>query len=231
MIAPSTLGSFNSNVASGSSYQATSWLCSAPNAPFEVSVDEVGQSSPTRVKVTDTNVAPTTLTSAPIGSSIWPPYAGASWVYPTLHRLATHLPALSATSTNFGAAQSPDGQAKAMRHWCFGDGVLPAPQSPRSTPCAAFGLMDTSEAQFSDSRPRPSRTPRVSSWRPPWPASRRPPPDSPPARLRISSCPAGTYSVNYADTNPAAYPMANLTYAIVPTSTLSYTRARPSRPS
>ena len=40
LIAPAALGSFNSNVASGSSYQATSWLCSAPNTPFHVTVDD-----------------------------------------------------------------------------------------------------------------------------------------------------------------------------------------------
>ena len=36
------------------------------------------------------------------------------------------------------------------------------------------------------------------------------------------SCPAGTYSVNYANPDPAAYPMPNVTYAVVPTGTLPY---------
>ena len=218
--APASFGSFNANTSSGASYQATSWVCSAPNTPFDVSVAEVGKTGPTTVKVTDTNLAPTTLTSAPIGSSIWPPYAGASWVYPNCSGYST-LPALSATATNFGAAESPDLQAKAMRAWCYGGGVTPVPVNA-ATPCAAFGLMDTSQAEFyglstaslenasgNFVAPSQSSLEAAASAFTPCPGN-------------DLACPAGTYSINYANSAPTAYAMPNITYALVPTGTLSH---------
>ena len=39
------------------------------------------------------------------------------------------------------------------------------------------------------------------------------------------ACPAGTYAANYANPDPAAYPMPDITYAVVPTSTLPYATA------
>ncbi len=218
---PQTFGSFNSNVASGSSYQASEWLCNTPNAPFQVPVDEVGQSSPVNVTVTDTNVASTTLTTPPLGSSIWPPYPGATWVYPSCSGYST-FPALSATANNYGPAQSPAFQAKAMRTWCYGGTVLPQPPNPED-PCAAFGLMDTSEAQFYGLSTAAIENP-AGQFVTPTIASLEAAASSltacPTGNL---SCPAGTYTIDYDDTNAAAYPMTNVTYAVVPTSTLSNT--------
>ncbi len=222
---PGTFGSFNSNVSAGSSYQTTSWLCTAPNTAFTVPLDEVGSSSPVNVTVTDTNVAPTTLTTPPLGSSIWPPYAGASWVFPDCHGYSA-FPALSATANNYGPAQSPAFQAKAMRSWCYGGGVLPQPQNPQ-VPCAAFGLMDTSEAAFyglSSASLENASGHFVAPTIPSLEAA---------ASTALTacptgdlSCPAGTYSVDYSNTDPAAYPMPDITYAVVPTATLPYAQAQ-----
>jgi hypothetical protein len=222
-VTPQTYGSFNSNVSSGSSFQATNWLCTAPNTPFTVPVAEVGHTPPVDVTVTDTNVAPTTLTTPPLGTSIWPPYAGAPWVYPDCHGYST-FPALAAQANNYGPAQSPAGQAKAMRGWCFGGGVvIPSGQSP----CAAFGLMDTSEAAFyglsSASLENASGhfvAPTISSLEA---AATTGLTACPAGDL---SCPAGTYSINYGNTDRAAYPMPDITYAVVPTSTLPYDQAQ-----
>ena len=222
---PGTYGSFNSNVSAGSSYQASSWLCTAPNTPFTMPVDEVGSSSPVPVKVTDTNVASTTLTTPPLGSSIWPPYPGAPWVFPDCHGYSA-FPALSATANNYGPAQSPAFQAKAMRGWCYGGGVLPQPPSPQN-PCAAFGLMDTSEAAFyglsTASLENASGNfvaPTISSLEA---AATTALAACPTGDL---SCPEGTYSIDYANADPASYAMPNITYAVVPTSTLPYDQAQ-----
>ena len=216
---PTVFGSFNSNVASGSSYQATSWLCNAPNTPFTVPVDENGQSSPVDVKVTDTNYGPTTLTTAPSGSSIWTPTLG-NWVFPDCHGY-TQFPALSATANNYGPSQSPAFQAKAMRSWCYGGTVLPEPVNPQS-PCSAFGLMDTSEAQFYGLSSASLENAAGNFVAPTIASLRAAASDFTACPSGDLSCPAGTYKINYGDTNPAAYPMANLTYAIVPTNQLSY---------
>ena len=222
---PVSFGSFNANVSSGSSFQATNWLCAAPNTPFAVTVDENsnppgGAPVPTSVTVKDANAAPTTLTTAPLGSSIWPPYQGATWVYPDCHGYSA-LPALSATANNYSPAQSPALQAKAMRSWCYGGGVVPQPTSPEN-PCAGFGLMDSSEAQFFglatasvENAAGKFVTPNAASLQAAAAALT-------PCGDHDLSCPAGTYSVNYANPDPAAYPMPNVTYAVVPTGTLPY---------
>jgi hypothetical protein len=217
--APQTFGSFNSNVASGSSYQATQWLCSAPNTPFQVQVAENGHADPVPVTVTDTNVGSTTLTTVPLGSSIWPPYPGATWIFPQCQGYST-LPALSATATNFGSDQAPELQAKAMRSWCYGGGVLPDPSSPQN-PCAAFGLMDTSEARFLGLSTASLENAAGKFVAPTTSSLEAAAGDFTACPSADLSCPAGTFAVNYGDTNAAAYPLANITYAIVPTSTFS----------
>jgi len=218
--APQTFGSFNSNVASGSSFQATSWVCNAPNTPFQVPVQENGHADPVPVTVTDTNVGSTTLTTVPLGSSIWPPYPGATWIYPQCQGYST-LPALSATASNFGSDQAPDLQAKSMRSWCYGGGVLPQPSSPQN-PCAAFGLMDTSEARYLGLSTASLQNAAGNFVSPTTSSLEAAAGDFTACPSADLACPAGTYTYDVADKNAAAYPMATLTYAIVPTSTLSY---------
>ena len=219
-VSPQTYGSFNSNVSSGSSYEATNWVCSAPNTPFTVGVDEVGHTSPVDVTVTDPNVGSTTLVTPPLGSSIWPPYPGAQWVYPQCHGYS-QLPALSATANNYGPAQSPAFQAKAMRSWCYGGLVIPQP----GPTCAAFGLMDTSEAAFNglstaslENASGNFVAPTISSLQ----AAAAQLKACPAADL---SCPFGTYTLDSSAVTGNAYPLANVTYAVVPTATLPYAQA------
>jgi|GEM_PF-1173987 len=225
---PVSFGSFNANVPSGSSFNATNWVCSAPNTPFTVTVDQNstapgGSPVPTRVKVTDANKGPTTLTAEPLGSSIWPPYQGATWVYPDCHGYS-NLPALSATANNYSPGQSPALQAKAMRAWCYGGGVVPQPTSPQN-PCAAFGLMDSSEAQFAGLASASVLNPGGQFVTPSTASLQAAASALTPCPEHDLTCPAGTYAANYANPDPAAYPMPDLTYAVVPTSTLPYATA------
>ena len=108
-----------------------------------------------------------------------------------------------------------------MRSWCYGGGVVPQPTSPEN-PCAGFGLMDSSEAQFFglatasvENAAGKFVTPNAASLTAAAAALT-------PCGDHDLSCPAGTYSVNYANPDPAAYPMPNVTYAVVPTGTLPY---------
>jgi len=172
------------------------------------------------VKVTDTSVGSTTLTTVPLGSSVWPPFPGATWIYPQCQGYST-LPALAANGSSFGSDQEPAFQAKAMRTWCYNGGVLPSPPGGPQEPCAAFGLMDSSEARFLglstaslENAAGNFVTPTANNLE----AAAAGFTACPAADL---SCPLGTYTNNYADTNPSAYPLTNITYAIVPTSTLS----------
>ncbi|MGA2837640.1 MAG: hypothetical protein ABSF84_13680 [Acidimicrobiales bacterium] len=221
---PQQFGSFNSNVASGSSYETTQWICDAPNTPFSVQVPLVSSSQPVSVNVTDTNLGPDTLTTPPLGSTIWPPYPGAQWIFPQCQGYST-LPALSAAATNFGAAQEPSFQAKAMRTWCFGGGVVPTPGNGAGNaqnPCAAFGLMDTSEARFLGLSTASLENAAGDFVAPDTTSLEAAASDFTPCPTSDLACPAGTYQINFGDTNAAAYPLANLTYAVVPTSQLSY---------
>ncbi len=217
---PQSFGSFNSNVASGSSYDATQWICDAPNTPFSVQVPLVGHADPVPVTVTDSNLASDTMTTPPLGSTIWPPYPGASWIFPQCQGYST-LPALSASASNFSASQDPEGQAKAMRSWCYGGGVIPGPGNAED-PCAAFGLMDTSEARFLGLSTASLENAAGDFVAPDTTTLEAAASDFAPCPASDLACPAGTYQTNFADTNPAAYPLANLTYAIAPTSQLSY---------
>ena len=223
VIAPTSFGSFMSNVSSGSSYQVTDWLCNAPNTPYSVSVNEVGQSSPVSVPVTDPNVASSTLTTAPIGSSIWPPPQGGAWVFPTCQGYST-FPALSATANNYSEGSSPAFQAKSMRSWAYGGTSLPQPPNPQS-PLAAFGVMDSSEASFYGLSTANMQN-AAGKFVAPDPASLEAAADDlTPCASGDLTCPAGTYAVNYDNTDPSAYPMPDITYAVVPTAAQPYSTA------
>lgn len=211
---PTVLGSFMPDVPSGASYQVTDWICKAPNTPFSVTVNEVGQSGPVSVPVTDPNLAAATLTTAPVGSSIWPPYQGAPWLFPTCQGYST-FPALAySQGSSYQESSDPALQAKGMRTWAYTGGVVP-PQLV--APTAAFGVMDSSESAFyglDDASIQNSAgmflAPTVASLE----AAGN---DLTPCPSGILTCPVGTYQVNYGNTDPAAYAMPDVTYAVVKT--------------
>jgi len=211
---PTALGSFMSNVPSGASYQVTDWICRAPNTPFPVVVNEKGQSSPVTVSVTDQNLAGTTLTTAPVGSSIWPPYANAPWLFPACHGYTT-FPALAAQGTNYSEASSPAFQAKAMRGWAFGGGTIPPP--PPQPPLAAFGVMDSSQAAFYGLNAANVQNASGAFVAPTASSLEAAANELTPCPPGYPTCPAGTYNVNYANADASAYPMPDVTYAVVPT--------------
>ena len=223
---PTVLGSFMPDVPSGSSYQVTDWLCKAPNTPFPVTVNEVGQSSPVTVPVTDPNLASTTLTTAPIGSSIWPPYQGAPWLFPTCQGYSTF-------------PRSPPRRARAMR----------SRRTPRSRPrpCAPGPSAAASSRRSSSPRRWPSgswirlrRRSMASSdasvqnaagvFLPPTTASLEAAGNAlTPCPSGNPNCPLGTYQVNYGNTDPTAYAMPDVTYAVVNTAPSRRHRRRQSR--
>lgn len=221
-VAPQTFGAFMPDVPSGASYQTTDWLCHAPNPTVTATVMENGPGSTpvaTQVRVNDPNVAPTTFTSAP-QSSVWPPNGdpNAKWVFPVCEGIS-NFPSISGSSIFFSAAQSPALQAKNMRSWAYGGSELPEPQNS-DDPLAAFGVMDSSQAQFYG-LDEASLENASGNFVAPTTASIE-------AGLQAASlctkslisptCPANTYQFNYSNPDPTAYPLPDITYAVVPTS-------------
>ena len=216
---PQQFGSFMSDVPTGASYEATDWLCHAPNPALTATVFENDANfNPvaTQVKVVDPNSAPATLTTAP-SSTVWPPAgdSNAPWVFPKCQG-TSKFPSISGSSDFFSAAQSPALQAAKMRGWAYGGGQLPQPIGT-ITPIAAFGIMDSSEASFYglnmanlENASGTFVAPTTTSVEAGLAAAQ-------PCSAVTSSCPAGTYSFDYSNPDPAAYPMPDITYAIVPT--------------
>ncbi len=212
--------SYDSDVATGSSYQVTDWVCNAPNTPYNVTINEVGQSSPTTLSVTDPNQASTTLTTPPNGSSVWPPSGdtGAAWVYPTCKAYAT-LPALAGVANDYGEETTPAIQAKSIRSYAYGGNSVPSQAgiSPTQMP-AAFGIMDSSEAAFYGLNDASLQN-AAGDFEAPTESNLTA------AESELSPCPAldpgclaGTYQVDYGDTtNTTAYAMPDVTYAVVST--------------
>jgi hypothetical protein len=217
---PTQFGSYDSDVANGASYQATDWVCNAPNTPYNVTINEVGQNSPTSISVTDPNQASTTLTTPPNGSSVWPPSGdtGAAWVYPTCKAYAT-LPALAGVANDYGEETTPAIQAKSIRSYAYGGNSVPsqAGTSPTQMP-AAFGIMDSSEAAFYGLNDASLQN-AAGNFEAPTESTLEA------AENDLSACPAldpgcltGTYQVDYDNTsNTSAYAMPDVTYAVVST--------------
>jgi hypothetical protein len=218
-VTPQQFGSFMSDVPSGSSYETTDWLCHAPNPALTVNVFETGPSGDpvaTPVAVNDPNAAATTFTTAP-QSAVWPPSGDsrASWVFPTCDGIS-NFPSISGTSSSFSAAQSPALQAYKMRGFAYGSGQLPQPINEED-PVAAFGIMDSSEASFYglgeaslENASGNFVAPTALSVQAGLAAAKLCTAVSP-------TCPANTYEFNWSNPDPTAYPMPDITYAIVPT--------------
>ena len=205
-------GSFNSSVSSGSSYQATDWICNAPNTPFTVDVNEVNPTTgtnPVPDTVTDPNLASTTLTTAsPDGNTL----------FPSCQSTAT-IPTLSSLNAGYSPSEDPALQAKSMRSWAYGGGQVPSPGSPDGSygGGVALGIMDSSEASFYG-----LDTASLENAEGQFVAPTTSGLEAAEADLRACTepsltCPAGTYVVDYATQTDGAYPMPDITYAMVPT--------------
>jgi hypothetical protein len=207
---PLNLYTANASVSSGSSYQAMDWMCNAPNTPYSVGVNEVdptGGSNPVAVKVQDTNLASATLTSV---SQSGPPAVFSS-CDPT-----SSIPTV-ATIRNANPSENPSLQAKQIRSVAFGAGNS-APQDCGADCNAAFGIMDSSEAGFyglTTANLENAKGDFVS----PTPTTLEA------AETNLTACPAadeltcpsGTFGVDYTTPEAGAYPMPDVTYAVVPT--------------
>ncbi|MGO8871389.1 MAG: hypothetical protein ACLQPH_08295 [Acidimicrobiales bacterium] len=221
LLGPRALQSDMSDVANGASYQATDWICSAPNVPINVTVTEInppkGQKNPVTVSLLDPNVAHTTLTVPPYASEAWPPpppEPTPPWVYPTCHAYST-LPSL-ASNGGYGEFESPAIQAHNIRNQIYGGGSLPG--FPPANPEAAFGIMDSSDASFNGLNTAKLQN-ADGNFVAPTPASIDAAlADVTTCPLPEPTCPAGTYPINYGTApSPDAYPMPDITYALVPT--------------
>ena len=220
---PGSLGSFMSNVANGASYQATDWICSAPNLPVSVQVNEItppaGESNPVTLHVTDTNLASSELTQPPAGSTIWPPYTtpdqpdGPPWVFPTCNGYST-FPAI-AGNASYAESQNPSFQAKAIRGFAYQGNNAPVQSNVNY---AGFGVMDSSEAAFNGLNQASLQNadgdfvaPTESSIEESAQAETVCPTDD-------LTCPAGTFEPDYSSAASAtAYALPNVTYALVST--------------
>ena len=218
-LTPQQFGSFMPDVPTGASYQATDWLCHAPNPGLTATVFESNahfEPVAKTVKVNDPNLASTTLTSAP-HSSVWPPSGDptATWVFPSCQGISK-FPSISGSSNFFSAAQSPALQASKMRTWAYGGGELPLPQNG-TDPLAAFGIMDSSEAAFYGLNEASLQNASGNFVAPTTASIEAGLAAAQPCTTVSATCPAGTYQFNYSDPDPTAYPMPDITYAIVPT--------------
>ena len=211
---PLDYGMFFSSSNSGASYQVSNWACDAPNVPFTVTIPllEDGKGVPTQVQVTDDHTAQKTMIVAPEAGIAWPPPNDptAPWPYTACKPYDT-LPVLAASSGQYSFASSPALQAKALRGFAYGGSGQPAFLSGGQT-LLGFGAMDWSEASYyglnSASLQNASGnfvTPSESSI------------DAALSDATTSS--DGVIQYNYDASNPDAYPMPLVTYAIVSTAT------------
>jgi hypothetical protein len=205
-------GSFNSSVSSGSSYQATDWICNAPKTAFTVDVNEVVPttgSNPVPISVTDPNLASTTLTTAsPDGNTLFPSCQATS-----------DIPTLSSLSSGYSPSEAPQLQAKSMRSWAYGGGQVPSPGSPDGSygGGVALGIMDSSEASFYGLDTASLENAEGQFVAPTASGLEAAEADLTACTVASLTCPAGTYRVDYSTQTDGAYPMPDVTYAIVPT--------------
>jgi hypothetical protein len=220
---PNSFGDFNSNVPSGSSYQATDWFCHAPTVPYKAAFQRIKPAGTVTVKVTDQNLAAQTFTAAPQSSSVWPPPNNPteSWIFPNCLPYST-FPALSSETSTYGEFQSPELQAHNMRNFAFGGNTTP---SVTTNPTAAFGVMDSSESSFNGLYTANLQNAGGNFVSPTANSIDAALANVTPCPAGNLTCPLGTYQVNYSAKTPTAYPMPNITYAMVPTAPLPPTKA------
>lgn len=197
---PGAIGSFFSNTVAGTNYQLSNWLCSAPNAAFQLTVPMVGSSVPQNVTVTDTyNTAPGTITTPPTQSPFWDTTTpAADWPFKTCTP-TSQFPSLDPGGLQqYNPSDTPALQAKSIRAYGGGGNL-------------GFGAMDWSEASFNGMN--------IASLENASGNFVSPSATSIDAALDDSTEDAdGVVSFDYGDTSDtAAYPMPMVTYAVVPT--------------
>jgi hypothetical protein len=134
---PGAIGSFFSNTVEGTNYQLTDWLCSAPNAPFQLSLPIVGSSGNQNVSVTDTyNTATGTITTPPTESPFWDTNTPASaWPFKSCTP-TSQFPSLDPGGlSQYNPSDTPALQSNSIRNYGSGGNL-------------GFGAMDWSEASF-----------------------------------------------------------------------------------
>ncbi len=206
---PGGVGSFFSNSSSGATYELSQWMCSAPNAPFTVSLEMVGQTQPQSVSVTDTyNTSASTFTTPPTQSPFWTPGTPPSdWPFKTCAP-TSQFPTLSPGALQqYEPADTPALQAKAIRAYGAGANL-------------AVGAMDWSEATFGGLN--------VASLQNASGNFVAPSPSSVQAAMTDAVENAdGVFTLDYGDaSNAGAYPMPMVSYAVVPTDPLPAAQAK-----
>jgi hypothetical protein len=201
------------STASGASYETTGWICAAPDAPYNVNLPFGGTAL-----LTDLQSGPQILADAEQDPIEMTQQTDGSWTEnPTVAQQIQSDPkgceALSSLPTNF-ASTTPAGGAV-------------SPYSPSSQPLIAahtiqgviskgalgfaFSAMDSSEADFFGLLPASLQN-AGGVFVPPSSASVTA------ALSAATAAPNGTLIPNFTNTNPAAYPMPMVTYALISTS-------------
>ena len=177
--------------------------------------DQSGNPVATPVSVVDPNSAATTFTTAP-QSQVWPPAGDphAAWVFPTCAGIS-NFPSIAGSAASYSSAQSPALQASKIRAYAYGGGQLPAPTNS-TDPLAAFGIMDSSEASFYGLGQADLENPSGNFVAPTTASVEAALKAAQPCTAVSATCPANTYQFDWSNPDPAAYPMPNITYAVVP---------------
>jgi hypothetical protein len=216
-----TAGSFMPDAPSGALYQATSWICQQPNVPMTVDLSEVGQTQPVPVRVTDEHNAATELITQPNN----PVINTEDWLWPT--------PGCSSQSTvpsvqtqsggngqppSFSQLEFPSLQANDVRNYAYANNQYPQPD----TFTEGFAVMDSSDSLFYGLNSASLQNSAGNFVTPNQTSVADALENVTPCPTGELSCPQGTFSFDYAkDTTTdaaGAYPMPDITYALVPTS-------------
>jgi hypothetical protein len=206
---PGGIGSFFSNTVSGTNYQLSDWMCAAPNAPFTLSLQKVGESGPQPVTVTDTyNPATATFTTPPVTSPFWDPTTPPSeWPFKSC-QATSQFPTLNPGGLQqYTPSDTPALQAKSIIAYGSGANI-------------GFGAMDWSEAAFNGLH--------IAALQNASGAFVTPSAASIDAALSDASENQNgivTFSYNN-ESDTGAYPMPMVTYALVPLTPLPATQAK-----
>jgi hypothetical protein len=141
----------------------------------------------------------------------------AVWPFPSTCKGISTIPgigALTSSDISFGLAQQPSGQARDIRTWAYSDPAAFVP-GPGVLPRVAFGVMDTSESSYYGLNDASVQNASGAFVAPTAASLEAAANDLKPCGADDLTCPPNTYAVDYGNTDPAAYPMPVVTYAVV----------------